>query len=88
MTYEGLLVIAGNNYIEPVSNVQFTKEQMEYFSQLQREKAQNPTHQDEQAVAKCRRVLSAFFDEMTEWEQYMEQAGFEDAEAVPRLLAI
>ena len=36
----------------------------------------------------CRRVLSAFFAEMTEWEQYMEQAGFEDAEAVPRLLAI
>ena len=34
------------------------------------------------------RVLSAFFAEMTEWEQYMEQAGFEDAEAVPRLLAI
>jgi hypothetical protein len=25
---------------------------------------------------------------MTEWEQHMEQAGFEDAEAVPRLLAI
>ena len=25
---------------------------------------------------------------MTQWEQYMEQAGFEDAEAVPRLLAI
>ena len=36
----------------------------------------------------CRRVLSAFFAEMTEWEQYMEQAGFEDPEAVPRLLAI
>ena len=33
-------------------------------------------------------MLSAFFAEMTEWEQYMEQAGFEDAEAVPRLLAI
>ena len=33
-------------------------------------------------------MLSAFFAEMTEWERYMEQAGFEDAEAVPRLLAI
>ena len=33
-------------------------------------------------------LLSAFFAEMTEWEQYMEQAGFEDAQAVPRLLAI
>lgn len=32
--------------------------------------------------------LVRFFAEMTEWEQYMEQAGFEDAEAVPRLLAI
>ena len=43
---------------------------------------------DKQAVEECRRVLSAFFAEMTEWEQYMEQAGFEDAQAVPRLLAI
>jgi len=25
---------------------------------------------------------------MTQWEQYMEQAGFEGAEAVPRLLTI
>jgi hypothetical protein len=33
-------------------------------------------------------VIAAFFAEMTEWEQYMEQVGFEDAEAVPRLLAI
>ena len=66
VTYEGLLAIAGNNRIEPVAHMQFTKEQME----------------------ECRRVLSAFFAEMTEWEQYMEQAGFEDAQAVPRLLAI
>ena len=64
--------------------VQFTKEQMEHFSQLQREKAKKPAQLDEQAAEECRRVLSAFFAEMTEWEQYMEQAGFEDAEAVPR----
>ena len=32
--------------------------------------------------------LSAFFAEMTQWEQYMEQAGFEGTEAVPRLLTI
>ncbi len=88
VTYEGLLAIAGNNYITPVAHVQFTQEQMEHFSQLQREKAKKPVQLDEQAVAECRRVLSAFFAEMTEWEQYMEQAGFEDAEAVPRLLAI
>ena len=44
--------------------------------------------EDEQAAAECRRVLSAFFAEMTQWEQYMEQAGFEGAEAVPRLLTI
>ena len=88
VTYEGLLAVAGNNRIEPVSHVQFTKEQMEYFYQLQREKAKKPIQLDEQAAAECRRVLSAFFAEMTEWEQYMEQAGFEDAEAVPRLLAI
>ena len=88
VTYEGLLAVAGNNRIEPVSHVQFTKEQMEYFYQLQREKAKKPIQLDEQAAAECRRVLSAFFAEMTQWEQYMEHAGFEDAEAVPRLLAI
>ena len=88
VTYEGLLAIAGNNRIEPVTHVQFTKEQMENFSQLQREKAKKPTPLDEQAAEDCRKVLSAFFEEMTEWEQYMEQAGFEDTEALPRLLAI
>ena len=61
---------------------------MEHFSQFQREKAKKPVQLDEQAASECRRVLSAFFAEMTEWEQYMEQAGFEDPEAVPRLLAI
>ena len=88
VTYEGLLAIAGNNYIKPVAHVQFTKEQMEHFSQLQREKAKKPVQLDEQAASECRNVLSAFFAEMTEWEQYMDQVGFEDAEAVPRLLAI
>ena len=88
VTYNGLLAIAGNNRIEPVAHVQFTKEQREHFSQLQREKAKKPVHLDEQAAEECRSVLSAFFAEMTEWERYMEQAGFEDAEAVPRLLAI
>ena len=88
VTYDGLLAVAGNNYIKPVAHVQFTKEQLEHFSQLQREKGKKSAQLDEQAAAECRRVLSAFFAEMTEWEQYMEQAGFEDAEAVPRLLAI
>ena len=88
VTYDGLLSIAGSSRIEPVAHVQFTKEQMEYFSQIQREKGKKPVQLDEQAAVECRRVLSAFFAEMTEWEQYMEQAGFEDAEAVPRLLVI
>ena len=88
VTYEGLLAIAGNNRIEPVAHVQFTREQMEHFSQIQREKAKKPVQLDEHAAEECRRVLSAFFSEMTEWEQYMDQAGFEDTEAVPRLLAI
>ena len=88
VTYDGLLAVAGNNYIKPVAHVQFTKEQMEHFSQVQREKAKKSAPLDEQAAEECRRVLSAFFSEMTEWEQYMEQAGFEDAQAVPRLLAI
>ena len=88
VTYEGLLAIAGNNYIKPVAHVQFTEEQMEHFSQMQREKAKKPAQLDEQAASECRRVLSAFFGEMTAWERYMDQVGFEDAEAVPRLLAI
>ena len=83
-----MLAVAGNNYIKPVVHVQFTKEQMEHFSQFQREKAKKPVQLDEQAASECRRVLSAFFAEMTQWEQYMEQAGFEGAEAVPRLLTI
>ena len=88
VTYEGLLAVAGNSRIQPVAHVQFTQEQMEHFSQLQREKSKKPAQLDEQAAAECRRVLSAFFAEMTEWERHMEQAGFEDAEALPRLLAI
>ena len=88
VTYEGLLAVAGNSRIEPVAHEQFTKEQMEHFFHIQREKAKKPTVLDEQAAEECRRVLSAFFAEMTEWEQYMEQAGFEDSEAAPRLLAI
>ena len=88
VTYEGLLATAGNARIEPVAHVQFTREQMECFSRIQREKAKKPVRLDEQAAEECRRVLAAFFAEMTEWEQYMEQAGFEDEEALPRLLAI
>ena len=88
VSYEGLLAVAGNSRIQPVAHVQFTQEQMEHFSQLQREKSKKPAQLDEQAATECRRALSAFFAEMTEWERYMEQAGFEDAEAVPRLLAI
>ena len=88
VTYEGLLALAGNHRITPVAHVQFTKEQMEYFTQLQREKAKKSTRLDEQATGECRKVLSAFFEEMTEWEQYMDQSGFEDGEAAPRLMAI
>ena len=61
VTYEGLLAIAGSSRIEPVAHVQFTQEQMEHFSQLQREKAKKPVQLDEQAAEECRRVLSAFF---------------------------
>ena len=88
VTYEGLLAIAGNSRIEPVAHEQFTREQMEDFSKLQREKAKKLLVLDKQTVEECHRVLSAFFEEMTVWEQYMEQAGFEDAQATPRLLAI
>ena len=88
VTYEGLLAIAGNNRIEPVAHEQFARVQMEHFAQVQREKAKKPVALDNQAAEECRGVLSAFFEEMTAWEQYMERAGFEDAQAIPRLLAI
>ena len=88
ITYDGLLAVARNSRIEPVSREQFTKEQMDHFSQLQREKAKKSTMLDEQAVEECRRILSSFFEEMTVWEQYMEQAGFDNPQAIPRLMAI
>ena len=47
-----------------------------HFFQLQREKAKKPVQLDEQAAAECRRVLSAFFAEMTQWEQYMEPVSY------------
>ena len=87
VTYDGLLAVAGNNYIHPVAHVQFTKEQMEHFSPAPAGKAKSPSSWMSRQ-SECRSVLSAFFAEMTEWEQYMDQVGFEDAEAVPRLLAI
>ena len=88
VTFEGLLAITDNSRIEPVSHEQFTKAQMEKFAQLQREKAKKPVILNERAAEECRKVLSAFFAEMTEWEQYAEQAGFDDAELMPKLLAI
>ena len=88
ITYEGLLAIASNSRIEHIVHEQFTRVQMEYFSQIQREKAKRPIVLDEQAVKECRRVLSAFFEEMTAWEQYAEQAEFEDDQVMPHLLVI
>ena len=69
VTYEGLLAVADNNRIEPVVHKQFSKEQMEHFSNVQREKAKKPVALDEQAAEECRKVLTAFFEEMTAWEQ-------------------
>ena len=88
VTYDGLLAIADNSYIEPVAHEQFTKEQMEHFSQVQRERAKKPVKLDEIAVEKCRAVLSAFFEEMTAWERYVEEVGFDGAEVKPRILTI
>ena len=64
VTFEGLLAITDNSRIEPVSHEQFTKAQMEKFTQLQREKAKKPVVLNEQAAEECRKVLSAFFEEM------------------------
>ncbi|HIY97591.1 MAG TPA: RhsIA family immunity protein, partial [Candidatus Borkfalkia excrementigallinarum] len=88
VTYEGLLAVADNNRIEPVVHKQFSKEQMEHFSKVQREKAKKPVALDEQAAEECRKVLTAFFEEMTAWEQFVEQVGFENNEVEPRIMVI
>ena len=43
---------------------------------------------DEQAAEECRKVLTAFFEEMTAWEQFVEQVGFENNDVEPRIMAI
>ena len=88
VTYEGLLAIVDNNRIEPIVHKQFSKEQMENFSKVQREKAKKPVALDEQAAEECRKVLTAFFEEMTAWEQFVEQVGFENNDVEPRIMAI
>lgn len=88
VTYEGLLAVAGNQRIRPVARVQFSEEQMARFAQAQREKGKKSAVLDERAAEECRRVLSAFFAEMTEWEQSMARAELEDAGAVSCLRAI
>lgn len=88
ITYDGLLAITVNNRIEPVSRVQFTKEQMETFSRIQREKGKKSEVLDQEAAHECRKILSDFFAQMSEWEKYVSVAGFEDAQVMPRLLLI
>ena len=88
VTYEGLLRAAVNRKLKPVAHKQFTQEQLDNFAKLQRDLAKKPMVLNGDAAAECRKVLSAFFAEMTEWEQYMDKAGFDDTEAVPLLMAI
>ena len=78
VTYEGLLNIAEHPRIEPVSKEQFTQEQMEVFSKLQREKAKKSVKLDQQAVEDCQKILKDFFEAMTAWEKYVSEKGFED----------
>ena len=80
VTYDGLLAVAGNNYIKPVAQCAIYQGADGTLLPAPAEKAKKPVQLDEQAASECRSVLSAFFAEMTEWEQYMEQVGFEDAE--------
>lgn len=88
VTYEGLLNIAEHPRIEPVSKEQFTQEQMEVFSKLQREKAKKSVKLDQQAVEDCQKILKDFFEAMTAWEEYVSEKGFEDEEVHLRLLNI
>lgn len=88
VTYDGLMSITDNSKIVPVALEQFTKEQMEHFFNIQRQKAKKSIVLNEQDVEECHVVLSAFFKEMTVWEQYVDKVGFEDKEVMPRLMAI
>lgn len=88
VTYEGLINIAEHTRIEPVSKEQFTQEQMETFSNLQREKAKKSVKLDQQAVEECQKILKDFFEAMTVWEKYVSEKGFEDEEVNSRLLNI
>lgn len=88
VTYEGLLNIAEHPRIEPVSKEQFTQEQMEAFSKLQREKAKKSVKLDQQAVEDCQKILKDFFEAMTAWEKYVSEKGFEDEKVNLRLLNI
>lgn len=88
VTYEGLLNIAEHPRIEPVSKEQFTQEQMEAFSKLQREKAKKSVKLDQQAVEDCQKILKDFFEAMTAWEKYVSEKGFEDEEVNSSLLNI
>ena len=88
VTYEGLINIAEHTRIEPVSKEQFTQEQMESFSKLQREKAKKSVKLDQQAVEECQKILKDFFEAMTAWEKYVSEKGFEDGEVNSSLLNI
>ena len=88
VTYEGLLNIAEHPRIEPVSKEQFTQEQIEAFSKLQREKAKKSVKLDQQVVEDCQKILKDFFEAMTAWEKYVSEKGFEDEEVNLRLLNI
>ena len=88
VTYEGLINIAEHTRIEPVSKEQFTQEQMETFSKLQREKTKKSVKLDQQAAEECQKILKDFFEAMTTWEKYVSEKGFEDKEVNSRLLNI
>lgn len=88
VTYEGLINIAEHTRIEPVSKEQFTQEQMETFSKLQREKTKKSVKLDQQAVEECQKILKDFFEAMTVWEKYVSEKGFEDKEVNSSLLNI
>lgn len=88
VTYEGLINIAEHTRIEPVSKEQFTQEQMETFSNLQREKAKKSVKLDQQAAEECQKILKDFFEAMTAWEKYVSEKGFEDGEVNSSLLNI
>lgn len=88
ITYEGVLGIAFNKRLSLRPGDLFTEEQMEQFASLQRNQAKKKLEVDAESVHQAEQVLQAFFTDMTQWEKYTDQVGFDAPDVRPKLLQI